>query len=335
MIKDMLGDLLTAANEEIRLREHIEDAQLLLTYAAEEGLHIQQELVRDIVSSRFHLRKKSFDQEKEIQFWTAFDALSQKIQPVCIESIKATRVRRKRAWRFKLLALLLPVERSEAAHTVRVYQCMTLFALGFLLIVQIYWLVGSVIITQVTQKESFQEEITQLTALIEKAKEMSSDDLGKLTGEIRSKYEAKASDTNSSNIIYYKSLQDWRSNIFTNWIFNQQTDERIQEDQEDYANSGYIEARQAAQLILQPIQPYILPLLYGWIGALAYVLRSINREIKEITYTSQSKEHYRLRTQLGALSGLAVGWFLSVDPEHYAAQSSYSFGSLSPLALLF
>jgi hypothetical protein len=109
----------------------------------------------------------------------------------------------------------------------------------------------------------------------------------------------------------------------------------ITKSPDDGFDIRYIKIRQSVQLILQPIQEYILPLLYGWIGALAYVLRSINREITHITYTHQSKEHYRLRAQLGALSGLAVGWFLSVDPENYTNNSSFSFGNLSPLALSF
>ncbi|WP_417911767.1 hypothetical protein [Candidatus Electronema sp. TJ] len=339
MIREMVSGLLTAdtaeTDEGTRLKEHVADAQLLLAYAAEEGLHVEQQLVSDIISSRCHLQDGSLDQAKEVQFWTAFDALSKKIRPVSIESIKATRLRRRRSWRLKLLDSFFSAERSDAAQTVLVYQRWTLFALVILLIVQIYWLVGSAIITQVTQKQSFQEEITQLADLMNQAETLGNAELGSLIGQIREKYENKALDINSSNTIYYKSLKDWRSNIFTNWIFNQNTDKQAQTDQEDYSKVGYIEARQSAQLILQPIQQYILPLLYGWIGALAYVLRSINREIKEITYTSQSNEHYRLRTQLGALSGLAVGWFLSVDPEDYAAQNSFSFGSLSPLALSF
>ncbi|WPD20884.1 MAG: hypothetical protein SD837_11810 [Candidatus Electrothrix scaldis] len=335
MIKNVFALTPEGTYEEVCLKEHVENAQLLLAYAAEEGLQVDQEIVKEIINARYYLQKNDFDQEKEAQFWTAFNTLSQIIHPVCIESIRATRVRQKTFWRFKPLELLLPKNKSEAAQTVHVYQRWTMFTLILLLVVQIYWLVGSVIITQVTNTQSFQEEINQLTALKETAKELGSSELGTLVGEIREKYQDKANDIHNNKKIYYEALHDWRSNIFTKWMFDQYSEEIPQGDDKEFAKIGYIEAQQAAQLILQPIQQYILPLLYGWIGALAYVLRCINKEIKEITYTRQSNEHYRLRIQLGALSGLAVGWFLSVDPEHYTAQPSFSFGNLSPLALSF
>ncbi|MCI5222210.1 MAG: hypothetical protein D3924_05945 [Candidatus Electrothrix sp. AR4] len=335
IIKNIFAMTPEGSYEEACLKEHVENAQMLLAYAAEEGLQVDQEIIKEIINARYHLQENDFDQEKETRFWNAFNALSQIIHPVCIESIKATRVRKKTSWRFKPLEFLLPNNKSEAAQTVHVYQRWTMFALILLLVVQIYWLVGSVIITQVTNTQSFQEEIMQLEALKVTAKELSSSELGTLVGEIREKYQDKANDINNNKRIYYEALHDWRSNIFTKWMFDQYTEKIPQGNNKEFAKIGYIEAQQSAQLILQPIQQYILPLLYGWIGALAYVLRCINREIKEITYTRQSNEHYRLRIQLGALSGLAVGWFLSVNPEHYTAHPSFSFGNLSPLALSF
>ncbi|CAK8720823.1 hypothetical protein GMJAKD_10115 [Candidatus Electrothrix aarhusensis] len=339
MIKELMNNLLTVeqdeAGMEVHLKEHVEDAQLLLAYAAEKGLEMDPSLIEEIIRSRYHLQNNSFDQEKEARFWEAFNALSQKVLPVCIESLKATRVQSKAAWRFRPLGFLFRTDRSEAARTVLVYQRWTLFALTLLLIVQIYWLVGSVIITQVNENQSFQKEISQLDELLKKAEDLQSSELGRLAGQIRDNYNNKVTDISNNKIVYSKALRDWRSNIFTRWMFNQDADRDTQGNDRGFAKTGYIEARQSGQLILQPIQQYILPLLYGWIGALAYVLRSINKEIKAITYTRQSKEHYGLRTQLGALSGLAVGWFFSGSPENYATQPSFSFGNLSPLALSF
>lgn len=314
-------------SEEIRLKEHIEDAQMLLTYAAEKGMQIEESVASDIINSRYHLKANNLDQEQEIKFWVAFNELSKKIQPVNIDSIKGTRGHRKTSFSFKPLVYFFNSNKSEAAHTVIVYQRWTLFALFVLLFVQIYWFVGSIIITQVTQELEFDDEITALTILVNNAKEKDYAEIGKLAGQIRKDYENKIKNNDSAKEIYYDRLKSWRNTIFTSWMFND-----LAEKNEEYIIKGYIEARQSAQLILQPIQQYILPLLYGWIGALAYVLRRINEEIAKITYTDQSKEHYRLRVQLGALSGLAVGWFLSVDP---ATSPSFSFGNLSPLALSF
>jgi hypothetical protein len=64
-------------------------------------------------------------------------------------------------------------------------------------------------------------------------------------------------------------------------------------------------------------------------------LRNMTREIKELTYTTDSNVRYRLRIQLGSLAGLAVGWFLFVPPNPGMAASIFSFRELSPLALAF
>jgi hypothetical protein len=327
--------------EEMRLKEHVEDSQLMLAYAAENGTPVNSAIVKDIVSSLYHLQNGTFDQENEIIFWNAFNLISKEIKPVCINSLKATKNYNS------------PSNKSQATKTVFFYQSLTFFTLITLLVIQVYWLIGSIIIAQITQNQSFQEEIAKLRILAKEQYEISkiinNEETCVAQGELFNKFDDKQKDIEKDTEIYYQLLKIWYSPvaIITNWIstevFNRnkypsgdETREIVATDKIDnYLEFGYIKARRAAQFILQPIQQYILPLLYGWIGALAYVLRSINREIADITYTNQSKEHYRLRTQLGALSGLAVGWFLSVDVEHYATQPSLSFGNLSPLALSF
>ncbi|OQW86185.1 MAG: hypothetical protein BWK78_10335 [Thiotrichaceae bacterium IS1] len=54
----------------------------------------------------------------------------------------------------------------------------------------------------------------------------------------------------------------------------------------------------------------------------------MNTAIKDLTYVVESNISYRLRIQLGGLSGLAISWFP-------ASESFASFGSLTPMALAF
>jgi hypothetical protein len=65
------------------------------------------------------------------------------------------------------------------------------------------------------------------------------------------------------------------------------------------------------------------------------VLRRITREIRDLTYTTDSNARYRLRIQLGTLAGLAVGWFLFIPPDSVGSGALFSFKELSPLALAF
>lgn len=82
-----------------------------------------------------------------------------------------------------------------------------------------------------------------------------------------------------------------------------------------------------SQFVLEMLQSYILPMLYGLLGAAMYVLRTATREIDEVTYSMGSDIRYELRLALGALGGLGIGWFLV--PEDFSG----FLRALSPLAL--
>ena len=73
---------------------------------------------------------------------------------------------------------------------------------------------------------------------------------------------------------------------------------------------------------------YLFPLLYGLMGAIAFVLRSLSDRVRTVTYSRKLNTGYSLRLQLGMLAGLAIGWFFKADGASGVA-------SLSPLALSF
>jgi hypothetical protein len=80
--------------------------------------------------------------------------------------------------------------------------------------------------------------------------------------------------------------------------------------------------------MLAIISQYLLPLLYGWLGALAYILRTLSREIQEVTFTRGSEIRYSLRWPLGMLGGVTVGLFF--EPADLTG-----FAAITPLGLAF
>jgi hypothetical protein len=74
---------------------------------------------------------------------------------------------------------------------------------------------------------------------------------------------------------------------------------------------------------------YVLPLLYGLLGAFAFVLRKLSDPVGKLTYAHDTRVSYTLRLHIGALSGLAVGWFINGNTP------SSGLTALSPLALAF
>ncbi|SBS31046.1 hypothetical protein MSP8887_01418 [Marinomonas spartinae] len=82
----------------------------------------------------------------------------------------------------------------------------------------------------------------------------------------------------------------------------------------------------AAQSFIQMLQNYLLPLIYGLLGALIFVLRTLLQQVRNLTYTSSREIGYRLRLTLGCLAGMITGWFLKPGMGEMA---------LSPMALAF
>jgi hypothetical protein len=82
-------------------------------------------------------------------------------------------------------------------------------------------------------------------------------------------------------------------------------------------------------MLLIFLSGYLLPMLYGLLGACAFVLRKLSDEIDKLTYAHDARVRYSLRLNIGMLTGLAVGWFIKPGAGDAALVS------LSPLALAF
>jgi hypothetical protein len=99
----------------------------------------------------------------------------------------------------------------------------------------------------------------------------------------------------------------------------------------DTAGGEEYSASVRAQLDLMIIffSSYLLPMLYGLLGACAFVLRKLSDPVDKLTYAHDARVRYSLRLTIGLLTGLAVGWFIK------PGSGDTSLVSLSPLALAF
>ena len=94
----------------------------------------------------------------------------------------------------------------------------------------------------------------------------------------------------------------------------------------DWQDTVITEAKNRMDLL----QQFILPLLYGWIGALAYILRSLSEQIRLWTYRKENTDLCDLRMLLGMVAGLAIGWFFKPSGTEVNG-----VGLVSPFALAF
>ncbi|KPF55052.1 hypothetical protein D621_09015 [beta proteobacterium AAP51] len=70
---------------------------------------------------------------------------------------------------------------------------------------------------------------------------------------------------------------------------------------------------EAARTVVARMSEVYLPLLLGFLGAHAYILRRMSRQIAEKTFAKGSSFNHIVRTGLGALAGLASTWLLTPD----------------------
>ncbi len=106
----------------------------------------------------------------------------------------------------------------------------------------------------------------------------------------------------------------------------------IRQAQADARRENSRQAQLAGQFVLVVLQSYLLPLLYGILGAGSSVLRTLSKQIKDVTYSEEARIQHLLRISLGALAGIMVGWFSFLLPTDEATSF---LGSVSPLAIAF
>lgn len=176
--------------------------------------------------------------------------------------------------------------KPTASKTITLYRYYTVFTLLFLLMVQMFYLFGYTLLEDL---KPFPQPIS-----------------GPLPDDIEANYQL---------------LKQW--NFL--WMFGQTIQLDVPLDKQHFGiefSANLI----AAQSFIQMLQSYLLPLIYGLLGALIFVLRTLLQQVRSLTYTASREIGYRLRLTLGCLAGMITGWFLKPEMGEMA---------LSPMALAF
>ncbi|WP_407114290.1 hypothetical protein [Bradyrhizobium sp. LMG 9283] len=83
--------------------------------------------------------------------------------------------------------------------------------------------------------------------------------------------------------------------------------------------------QERASLVIGVTNSYILPVLFGALGAVAYVVRTISDQIRSTTFSLSSPIRHFMRVALGVVVGAVIGLFNGLSSQL----------TLSPLALAF
>jgi hypothetical protein len=346
-----------------QLAQAVRESRLLLTYAAQAGLELDEKMLHILVNAQYRLDQDDWTSEAEADFWQALSTLNVIIKPVTLESLKAVSLVETKASRFRFLRRIF----NKAYRTTGMYIVVTSLCMLLLLTFQVYWLTGDKLtknLTTLTQKaqqfsqlvgadkEHYFEEYKALRMEIETTRAtlllwskpwnrrpfviQTDEDYQPLMQE---NYKAEIATLQeelketASRLYYFKHFGFQVAGIELVNTYQAQVNElteqlilkkaEFEKKENEYL---FTEIELKTRYVLHVLQRYILPLLYGFLAATAYVLRSLINEIQNETYTGKSGVRYGVRTFLGALAGLVIG----IIPK-----GTTELSTLPPMAIAF
>lgn len=332
-------------NEQV-LKDAIGNSMLLVMTASEIAVPLDETVISTIIATKNAFESKTLETELESNFWAAYEKVAQDLKPVTIDSIKATYDPNptQRSFIMTLFSRKkIPLSRKCASN----YKLLSLITLVLLISIQIYWYIGwSLTSDIIKQAERVGQLNTQLTTLINQ------DVASAAQTNLAENIENTSKITNlRREIVEHSEWKDAAATHLVNWndVWSSMDLLTLQPWQVEGYDKLAKEVRRRIQFVsakntLKAIAEYILPILYGLIGACFYILRQLPKEIESLTFSMNSYIDYSLRMAQGPLAGMMVSYFFSTsqNTEGVPITSSpqiqtldASISSLSPLAVAF
>jgi hypothetical protein len=308
----------------------VAEAQQLLLHTVRHALPVPDEVLRSVIGATREADLDRWTDEEKTQFWKSAQALAEIVQPASSDSISSATA-------------------DSGKHTTFFYSFMALALLVSLIVTQIFWVFGTTMTSNIDRLIDTNAKAE--TELLAAQARLSAARTAALGTTISAQSDIDLDKAVALNQILIKQndqvltadyilLDRWVSWMPVGFTASASTtigrlfmtkEEIAEEDKQVEAEKSTRNqiSLDSAKITLKAMSAYILPFLYGWLGAVAYVMRSLSNEIADLTYSKASDVRFRLRVVLGMLSGITVGLILS--PE--ALPSSLS--AITPLALAF
>ena len=279
--------------------EAVTGAEVLVAYAIRNNVQNVQDAIETVADSRDLLEKRQLSGEAQKKFYEAFAALASQIAPVTVASLKASLDDYGKETR--LFPWDEPKRLSCARLAARRKLRIGLIILIVLLCGQFYWAAGTNLIRNLTVPQTVASVLPSGSPPLN----------------------ATPSPANpEEQLMLVRQLRAW---------YRPFAHPPLHEPKEVEAKSGWIKQVVVGSLyVADVLQQFVLPMLYGGLGAIAYALRTLAQQSRDRLYRAENETADSLRTWLGVIAGLAIGWFFAPDKSTGAG-----FGALSPLALAF
>jgi len=315
----------------------LDEAGPLLRYAAEHVKDLDPDLPLAIAEARQAAAAAQWSPQISQRFWNAFAKLCDQVQPVTMDSLKAAerKLPVPRWLRFLDLG-----QKSIAERSSRRYLMLLFVLLALILPIQLYVWTCTNLSKKIDDLVAAQR--TQYATLVQEFNRLDIETKPIPAEKWSSEQQAKASKIVDASSAIRDSVDRINAEAYllqrvsTGARDGFPAPKRPESSQwYDYYNSAaeavsttqlrIVEIQEKAGLIVGVLGAYILPILFGAIGAVAYIIRTISEQIRSSTFSSSSPTRHIMRAALGAMAGLVVGLFSDLSTKF----------SLSPLALAF
>lgn len=305
------------------LAADLEGALLLLSYAAQSGMEVDADTARIVARSKDRHARNELVGDELADFYLALQKLSAAAAPVSVAGLRAATTGAPPGTGFSVFRRGAS---TDSRRAIGHFWGLTIISLLLLIFVQIYWVIGSTALSSLNQshdrRHKAQAELAAERARLPKgATPESSEEWKRWYAEVgRERNRAEA---------YLAIIDMWNRFVPLGLPPEEPAPAADGGAMPDAGDMGRRTDIMLARtpFILTSLQVYVLPLLYGLLGAFTYVLRTLSRDVRAFSYTPDSEVRYQIRLVLGMLSGLAVTWF--IEPGSGTVQA------LSPLALAF
>lgn len=335
----------TSPKEKLALARSLEDAEILASYIVRNNVPDVQDAVFGIAEAREAFDNDKLQGEAQKKFYVDFARLAAKLAPVTVSTLKSC-LDEYGPGRRRWLVFGPCVPCSYARKAASLHRAWATAALILLLIVQSYWLVGSNLLAAVPKLTAadraalLQDRVDSIAVyrppLVAELTPSPTPTQAENTRRI-ALAEARQRQTErqeiSKMLVTWVRVLDWM--VPVSWLPESEEELRAKQEKGDfYYNSETHTDRVVllASRVLEVLQQYLLPLLYGWLGAMAYVLRTLGAQARARLYSIDEHINFSLRIWLGIVAGLAIGWFFRGGTDD---ETATAVGSISALALAF
>jgi len=333
------------------LEEAMAELELLVAYICRQGLQLDGKLLKDVLRIKTEFNEqKALSEEEEAAFWQYFNELVKQVAPASVVSIRDSNPSHSWQARFP--------KQFKQVHRIPLYYGLLVCAIIVLTVsLQTYYMVGIGVIHKThalfAERNEFREKLQVLSlnpshkassewlAIKRKEQELDQEFDANRTLLLRwntywrfgfshevtiSKFDkfkyqqSKAKLTAQLDFITDQPRSHERAKQIT------QLKDKISELDKAFvlhqARQAFFDSRLSAEYVVNLLANYILPLLYGLLGALTLVLRNLHLDFKRGTFSKKLCLDYNLRILLGGVAGVSSSMLMGEGTG--VPQGSYS-----------